>query len=193
MNLENNDELEKFKSYMLERFLELERDSCGTVWDFVGLSVSLDYLASLNKIKVKDKKTGKLRLQYGNEYFTSFINIFFPEKYFKFTYRSGSNDLPEQMYRTLRCGLAHAFSLYSEPSGKGRTGSIMIGHGTGNLIRTQKAPPHDDTVILNFIPFLNDVRTALIKLVEAARADPQLKERLLGRIRAQPPLQLILE
>lgn len=79
MNLENNDELEKFKSYMLERFLELERDSCGTVWDFVGLSVSLDYLASLNKIKVKDKKTGKLRLQYGNEYFTSFINIFFPE------------------------------------------------------------------------------------------------------------------
>lgn len=193
MNLENNDELEKFKSYMLERFLELERDSRGTVWDFVGLSVSLDYLASLNKIEVKDQKTGKLRLQYGSEYFTSFINIFFPEEYFKFTYRSGSNDLPEQMYRTLRCGLAHAFSLYGEPNGKGRTGSIMIGHGIGNLIRTQKAPPRDDTVILNFIPFLNDVRTALIKLVEAARADPQLKERLLGRIRVQPPLQLILE
>ncbi|MBS1014830.1 hypothetical protein [Acetobacter persici] len=197
MNLENNDELEKFKSYMHERFNELERDSRGTAWDFVGLSVSLDYLASLTKIKVKVKVKVKqreeLRWQPGREYFTIFINEFFPEAYSQFTYRNGSNDLPEQMYRTLRCGLAHAFSLDGEPGGHGRTGSIMIGHGKGNLIPAQKAPPRDDTVILNFIPFINDVRTALNNLIEAARSDPRLKERLLKRIRAQPPLQLILE
>ncbi|MBL7234894.1 hypothetical protein [Komagataeibacter oboediens] len=193
MNLENNDELEKFKSYMLERFLELERDSRGTAWDFVGLSVSLDYLASLTKIHVIDQRTGKLKCQSGSEYFTSFINNFFPEAYSQFTYRCGSKDLPEQMYRILRCGLAHAFSLYGEPSGRGRTGSIMIGHGVDNLIPAQKEPPRDDTVILNFIPFINDVRTALNNLIEAARFDSRLKERVLKRIRAQPPLQLILE
>lgn len=193
MSLENNDELEKFKNYMFERFFELERDSRGTVWDFVGLSVSLDYLASLTKIKVTDQRTGKLKYQSGSEYFTSFINRFFPEAYSQFTYRNGSNDLPEQMYRTLRCGLAHAFSLYGESSGRGRTGSIMIGHGVDNLIPAIKTPPRDDTVILNFTPLIKDVRTALNNLIEAARSDSRLKERLLVRIRAQPPLQLILE
>ncbi|MGE4521810.1 MAG: hypothetical protein AB7D19_04915 [Acetobacter sp.] len=191
MNLENNDELEQFKNYMHERFDELERDSRGTAWDFVGLSVSLDYLASLTKIKVKTKE--KVRWQSGREYFTLFINNFFPGAYSQFTYRNGSNDLPEQMYCILRCGLAHAFSLYGEPGGHGRTGSIMIGHGEGNLIPAQKAPPRDDSVILNFIPFINDVRTALDSLIEAARSDSQLKDRMLKRIRAQPPLQLILE
>lgn len=193
MNLENNDELEQFKIYMHERFNELERDSRGTAWDFVGLSVSLDYLASLTRIKVKVKEKEGLRWQSGREYFTLFINKFFPEAYSQFTYRSGSNDLPEQMYCILRCGLAHAFSLYGEPGRHGRTGSIMIGHGEGNLIPAQKAPPRGDSVILNFIPFINDVRTALDSLIEAARSDSQLKERMLRRIRAQPPLQLVLE
>lgn len=69
----------------------------------------------------------------------------------------------------------------------------MIGHGVGNLIPVQKAPPRDDTVILNFSPLIKDVRTALDRLIEAARCDSQLKERLLNRIRAQPPLELIPE
>ncbi|MGS0649199.1 hypothetical protein ACU81Q_16455 [Komagataeibacter melomenusus] len=195
MNIQipENDELGKFYNYMRERFGELREGSRGTAWDFIGLSASIEYLASLTKIRVRDTESRKMREQYGHEYFTKFVENYFPESYSSFTYKNGQQDLPEQMYRILRCGLAHAFSLYGDAKGRGRTGSIVIGHETGNLIPESLKPPRDDTVVLNFLPLLTDVEYALNRLIKNARNDLVLRERLLKRIREQPPLASITE
>lgn len=66
-----------------------------------------------------------------NDKYIDFIKDFFPKKNKDFRYSTGKQDLPEQMYYILRCGLVHSFTLFPDENGlkKGaRHRSILITH-----------------------------------------------------------------
>jgi hypothetical protein len=178
---------EPLDTYLSVRLDELKRGSTSSAWDFLCLAAILEYIASL------DRRThfvrGRQKPERGHDYFVRFVKNYMPNSYQSFTYQSGVNDLPSQMYYILRCGLLHSFSLSQDAlRGGGRTGSIVLTHDEAHLSTYAGQSRNPDNAILRFDQLLEDIRTGLFGLIAASQTDPDLKARIRKRIADAPPL-----
>jgi hypothetical protein len=107
-----------YHAYFKDRVSELNSIN-HAIWGFVGASALLEYVTQLVNSGNSDARLYKafFSLRYLNP------------KYNVFTYASGKQDLPTQMYHVFRCGLLHGFTLVPDSKGisKGaRKGSIVL-------------------------------------------------------------------
>src|SRR6266850_1161838 len=93
----------------------------GSPWIFVCASAYVEYLARLEKGSVTS----------GDDYI-EFVKQWLAKvnpAYKAFTFKSGMQDLPEQMYLVLRCGVVHSLSLVPSQGTKGgRPRPIVLAH-----------------------------------------------------------------
>lgn len=105
---------------------------------------------------------------------------YFPDKYKTFVYRCGKQDLPEQMYSILRCGLVHSFSLKPiKPGPHGRLNSISLCHkceaDTKNLHHLQNYYGINgdvDSALFVAEDFVCDIRNAINSIFVCAKTYP---------------------
>ena len=149
----------------------------------------LDHLASL----VAGKNRGRIG-------YTTFIRQFMaPHRpgYQEYIYHNGNNDLPDQMYFILRCGLVHNFSFIPDQDSirkGGRSRSIVLCHqkeanaeGWYHLMpcSTEKIK---DGVLLIAEDFIEDISKAIERIFKKAENDHGLKSRMGSWIKKHPPL-----
>jgi hypothetical protein len=196
--------LERLQAHLIRRVHEL-RPICAerTPWVFLCAAAFIEFLA---------------RLAYGDRGRTSyvrFISEYFPMSYSKFQYQSGAQDLPEQLYRVLRCGLLHAMSLVPDDETKklgGRDRSVVLTHrekpqwvvaelSQGYADIEHGLPPSmhltghsssyaPDAVVLVAEDFLEDLERSVEELVRRAHSDDSFSTLLCERVAAQPPLSV---
>jgi len=160
-----------------------------TPWVFLCSSAMLDHLACL----VAGKNRGRIG-------YTNFIRQFMaPHRpaYQDFIYYNGNNDLPDQMYYILRCGLVHNFSFIPDQDSirrGGRSRSIVLCHqkeaqleGWHHLIpcSTEKI---NDGVLLIAEDFIEDISKAIDLVFKNAACDSGLRSRMGSWIKKHPPL-----
>jgi len=128
----------------------------------------------------------------GRKNFINFIKEYMPPSYSQFQYISGQQDLPEQMYHVLRCGIVHSFSLVPDKKGKengGRNRSIALSHDTrdGHIqkVSTKRAP---DACCLNAYEFVADLASAMRKLFKSAKVDAKVKNEITNWLKQCPPI-----
>jgi hypothetical protein len=172
-----------FWFYELEAICSIENP-----WGFLCLSALIDYLARL--------ANGCNR---GRTGYIDFIRNHFPDKYRNFKYRSGQQDLPEQMYHVLRCGLVHSFSLIPDQSARSKVGrdrSIVLIHecaakerGLAHL--DPYVGPHGrlDAALFVAERFLDDTKTAADALIQKALPGSTLEANILTWFHDYPPIK----
>jgi hypothetical protein len=110
----------QIKQYCLDRLNEARPIIVnGTPWGFLCLAAFIDFLAKLAK-NVDAKGPGY------KDFFKAHAHA-----YADFRYANGAQDLPEQFYHVLRCGICHSFSLKPDAQALGQGGrekSIHISH-----------------------------------------------------------------
>ena len=160
-------------------FYELE-PICRTAnpWGFLCLSALIDYLTRL----ANGRETK------GQDYI-QFIGNHFPPRYKNFQYSTGKKDLPEQMYRLLRNGLVHSFSLFPDSKGinaGARVRSIVLFHAQDANAKCLSHLQHYtglhgklDAALFVAEEFLNDTKTAAYDLLQKAQSDSSLESRIL--------------
>jgi hypothetical protein len=156
------------RTYFLERAQELMAVN-GTPWIFAGGTCLIEYLAKMKKGGRTDRFD-----------FIDFVRSEMPA-YANFHYstphrrvrRGGlfdmtDQDLPEQMYYILRCGLLHRFSLVpssTEITNGGRLRSIWMIHQAAatqaHLSAISIPPDVPDSVVLISEVFINDISTLI--------------------------------
>src|SRR5213594_1781122 len=96
----------------------------GDPWVFLCASSFLEYLAKIELGKTTSATDYK-------DFLKNYLFKVCPA-YAGFQYHSGSQDLADQMYHVLRCGIVHSFSLFADPAAKrkhgGRDRSILLAH-----------------------------------------------------------------
>lgn len=109
---------QQIEAYCLERLSEAKEIS--SPWGFLCVASFVDFLAKLST-NADQKSPG----------YKQFFSQWFPSSYVNFTYANGQQDLPEQFYHVLRCGISHSFSFYPDAlsiSKGGRVRSVLITH-----------------------------------------------------------------
>jgi hypothetical protein len=130
----------------------------------------------------------------GRGNFIKFIKEYMPASYKEFTYACGKQDLPEQMYYVLRCGIVHKFSLIPDDQGKGNGGrdcSIALSHDTRdghvqNIPCTKRGAR--DSCCLNAYEFVADLSSAMRKLFKAAKSNPDVRKNIRKWLKKHPPI-----
>jgi hypothetical protein len=178
-------ELEKARQYFEARATAL-RDMCASGDPFVFLcgTAVIEYLSKL-AVGSDGKRAG----------FKQFIVDYMPEGYRNFTYRSGDRDLPLQMYHILRCGIIHSFSFKADGRAEdagGRDHSIGLSHNLseGHLVNFSKGKALD-ACCLNADEFVNDIRTGMTKLFNAAANSRPTQENVEKWLQQHPPIEWI--
>jgi hypothetical protein len=114
----------KIEFYFESRIAELRKlVTLGDPWVFVCASSFIEYLAKMSNGAPTGAREYKDFLR--NHYFRTC-----PE-YASFRYSCGKQDLAEQMYHVLRCGIVHSFSLFADSHARkydGRDRSILLAH-----------------------------------------------------------------
>jgi hypothetical protein len=173
--------LEEAEKYFTAMIPDLGKMCCdGSPWVFLCGTAVIEYLC---------------KLAYGpggRKNFAKFIKEYMPASYRKFSYASKKQDLPEQMYHVLRCGIVHSFSLIPDEHGKkngGRDRSIALSHDTrdGHIKRvsTQRAP---DACCLNALEFVADLASAMRKLFDSAKTKKEVKTNITSWLEKCPPI-----
>jgi hypothetical protein len=185
--------LDAATDYFRARAAELQRTCAdGTPWVFLMSSAFLEYLAKLanGKDKSKQRRTG----------YKSFICEYLAEvrpRYRDFEYKSGTKDLPTQMYHILRCGIVHNFSLVpgkEENSSRGRIRSIVLCHAKE---RDEKKWEHlmnygtaeiNDAALFVAEDFTQDIEKVTELLLSKAKDDGSLRKNVEEWLENHPPI-----
>ena len=117
--------------------------------------------------------------------------------YRDFKYRNGNQDLPEQMYHVLRCGIVHSFSLIPDSTGVnpvGRDRSIVLCH---RLQCTEKGWQHlmiyttekiSDGALFVAEDFIEDIGRAIELIFDRAQKNPTLSRNIENWLAQHPPV-----
>jgi hypothetical protein len=147
------------------------------------LAAFTDYLANIPDIR----PTGKHR-------YSDFISNRYPAMYKNFKYRSGKQDLPNQMYLILRNGLVHRFSLTPDSRGlkyDARFRSLYLAHKASGLkhLSHYSDPTHNiDAAVLIAEDFLQDTKVVVAKMLRRAKRDRGLRQQITNFIKSNPPI-----
>lgn len=175
-------EVERHCTYIVSEVRRLA--DFGGAWIFLCGTAMIDWLGRLSSAEVKDDSR-----------FIDFVSRYLGsanEKYRTFTYSTGETDLPMQMYRVLRCGALHSFSLV--PQGVslakgGRERSVVLAHraeGHAHLLHfTEKGL---DAALFNAEDFGDDLCSAVKKLFSDALTDSVLATRIVEACKKCPPI-----
>lgn len=153
-------------------------------WPFLCASAFIDYLTRM----VNGGQAG------GNEY-KKFVSTYLARVnplYVSFTYSSGDQDLPIQLYHILRCGIVHSFSFFPDSTAVkygGRQRSVLITHDTSD-------GPHlsnyrdkgEDAALLVLHDFVSDLREVTEQIFVDAGADVQLRKNVEQYLRQHRPI-----
>jgi hypothetical protein len=174
--------LEEAETYFTAMIPGLGKMCCdGSPWVFLCGAAVIEYLS---------------KLAYGGggrKNFINFIKEYLPGPYAEFKYMSGQQDLPEQMYHVLRCGIVHSFSLIPDEQGKengGRDRSIALSHdiSEGHIKSVDTKNGAKDACCLNAYEFVADLASAMRKLFEAARTNTEVKTNITNWLTKFPPI-----
>jgi hypothetical protein len=156
---------------------------------FLCLAALIDYLS---------------KLAYGGnlkdwERYIKFITEFFPLKYRNFQYKTGKQDLPQQIYYVLRNGMVHSFTLIPDEKGRkygGRSNSIILCHRReakrDRLIHLgnyrNRHGRFDDAALFIMEDFFEDTKIAAYKLIKKACLNPSLRKEIQAWYIKYPPI-----
>jgi hypothetical protein len=175
--------LKDIESYFQTRVGELQTlAERGDPWVFLCASSFLEYLA---KITTGGPTTAQ-------DYKIFLTTIFFKvcPQYAKFRYASGAQDLGDQMYHVLRCGVVHSFCLLADPYAKkkygGRDRSILLAHRQVGLVHLQPLVDRKkklDATIFVAEDFIEDISKVVTCIFSQARKRTPSAQRLRNNIR----------
>jgi hypothetical protein len=183
----------KIEFYFYNRLRELEElAERGDPWVFLCASSFVEYLAKIVNGRTTNQKDYKDFLQ----------NYFFKAcpAYATFRFASGQNDLADQMYHVLRCGIVHSFSLLADSQAKkhgGRDRSILIAHrknGAQHLAKyiNNRRKVKVDAVVFTAEDFVQDRKKVTNYIFNQARkkdqAGRQLKKSIVSWVTNYPPI-----
>jgi hypothetical protein len=186
--------LTKTETYFKNRVGELRAlAQRGDPWVFLCASSFLEYLAKIELGKTTTSTDYK-------NFLTNYLFKVCPA-YGAFRFHSGAQDLAEQMYHVLRCGVVHSFSLFADPAAKtkhgGRDRSILLAHrGSGqhhlaNYVK-QRTKPQVDAAVFVAEDFVDDVGKVTEFLFAQARKRNMTGKRLRNNIqtwvKSYPPV-----
>ena len=179
--------INQINNYFCEKILDLEEYSKdGKPWIFLCASAFLEYLTKM----VYNKKSFN-----GNDY-KNFIKDYLSkinQNYRLFRFKNGSQDLPEQMFHVLRCGIVHNFSLIPDHLSKskgGRERSIALAHRSSGYVHLQnyKSAEISDACILIAEQFIEDIKNVINYIFKKAKTDKDLKMNIKSWINKCPPI-----
>lgn len=159
----------------------------GDLWTFLMCSSYVDYLV---KMVNNTEETGS------NDY-KEFIRLYLfqiDKRYKDIKYKSGTQDLPEQMYHVLRCGITHSFSLIPDKkstSKGGRPRSIVLGHRKqGEIHLTPYTENGNDSEIFTIEDLPADLKKVLdLIFKDIAPTNSLLENNILNWVKTYPPIQ----
>lgn len=160
----------------------------GDLWAFVMSASFIDYL-----VKLVNNKESSAQL------YKEFVRIYLSEinpLYRDFVFNSGHQDLPEQMYHVLRCGMIHSYSLVPDSKSLtkgGRVRSILLVHRKNGYTHFDKYSDNNlDSVLFTVEDFAEDLEKVLDKIfLDLAPNDPALSTNILVWVTTQPPIAQI--
>ena len=173
----------------LEQYFNMQFDQLDHIcqspspWIFLCLAAFTDYLSNVPDTRPK-----------GKHRYSDFITNRYPAKYKDFKYRSGKQDLPNQMYLILRNGLVHRFSLTPDAKGlrhDARFRSLYLAHRASGLKHLgHHAEPKRgiDAAILIAEDFLQDTKVVVTKMIRRAKRDRVLRQQIVNFIKGNPPV-----
>lgn len=119
------------------------------------------------------------------------------EEYKTFRYKNGEQDLPDQMYHVLRCGIVHSFSFVPDQQGResgARTRSIVIAHRkeciAKNLLHlsSYSTDAIKDAAVFVAEDFTEDIEKVTIRVFKRADVDARLRGNIGRWLAAHPPI-----
>lgn len=165
----------------------------GSIWDFVLMGCLVDVISRINynNIKSSIKRTSKLfddRLPKYREVYYNKPKII--------------NDVPEQIYMVMRCGLVHSLSLVPNKDymtsksyeNHWRKGSLLLTHRGNHLqmrTRIHNGEPID-ACQLDYSTMLDDMQSALDAIFQDAKQDTTLSDHIETFVRENPTLGFVL-
>ena len=191
--------LDNAKTYFKNRIDELKRlsrdKSQVNPWIFVCASAFIDYLAKI--VNGQDMQGSGYK-----GFISDYLSIINPV-YKTFTYKNGKQDLPDQMYHVLRCGILHSFSFIpdskSSKSG-GRLRSIVLCHaderdrkGWRHLMSYPPSGSTHPTSVTDaalFVAedFIDDLENVVNHIFCQASTDSALKTKIKDWTHKHPPI-----
>jgi len=181
------DTLTKIHKYYKDRIGEVKGNANnGDPWAFLMAAAYIDFLVKM--VYNVEPTTHRHYKDFIRDYL-SLINA----KYSSFIYANGSQDLPEQMYHVLRCGIIHGYSLVPDSlsvSKGGRKRSILVAHRKNGAIHfTGYSMNGYDSVIFTAEDFSEDLESVLDKIfTQLAPADPILESNIIDWVQKYPPI-----
>jgi hypothetical protein len=161
----------------------------GDPWVFLMAASYIDYLVRM--VYNVEQSTSNNYKKFIKDYL-SLINPLYKD----FVYQCGLEDLPEQMYHVLRCGIVHGFSLVPDKHGMkkgGRKRSILLGHKINGDIHFAKIVTTEyDSVLFTAEDFTEDLDKLLDKIfVDIAPHDSILTNNIINWVNMYPPIMSI--
>jgi len=160
-------------------------------WGFVCAAAFLDCLSKL--VAGQDNKRKGYK-----DFVKNYLARINPS-YESFQYKSGSKDLPDQLYHVFRCGLVHQFSLVPDQQSLdsgGRLRSIVLCHRKEskrrNLQHLSRYSPGkiSDAAVFVAEDFGKDLKN-LVKLIFSSQAktiNPDIAQKMEEWVKKHPPV-----
>lgn len=183
--------LTEIHSYYKDRINEIKNYSNdGGPWSFLIASAYIDFLVKLVQ------NTEQTSHKHYKDFIRDYLSLINPQ-YKDFKYENGLQDLPEQMYHVLRCGIVHSFSLVPDQksvNNGGRSRSILLAHKKNNAIHFHKHKLDGfDSVVFTAEDFVEDLSKVLDKIfLELAPTNTNLQNNILARANAYPPIGALI-
>ncbi|WP_264812677.1 hypothetical protein [Gluconacetobacter sacchari] len=173
-------DINKYQEWLNERIMELRTAQSiktpedrlnGSIWDFVILGCLIEVVSKLNS-----ERTGKSTFQVVRKLFDERLPKYRNIKYEK---PVSANDLPEQLYMVLRCGLVHGLSLRPDEKVRNsgrykpywRENTLTLWH-RGNHLHINRIIFNGqewDRVNIDYDSLLEDIQKALNNIFEDGR------------------------
>ncbi|MCB0521352.1 MAG: hypothetical protein H6577_24155 [Lewinellaceae bacterium] len=173
--------------YYKARIKEVQKyANSGDPWAFLMSAAYIDYLVKM--VYNAEPSTNRYYKDFIRDYL-SLINI----QYRDFIYTNGLQDLPDQMYHVLRCGIVHGYSLVPDALSirkGGRIRSILLAHNKNGAIHFTKYNQDGlDSVIFTAEEFAKDLESVLDEIfLNLAPTNTSLENNILEWVRKYPPI-----
>lgn len=178
------------EKYFLDRAEELLQDcKAGTPWVFLSASAFLEFLTKLANGRETTREDYK-------RFIEDYMSRVRPE-YKNFRYKSGTEDLPVQMYHVLRCGIIHSFSFTPDEDAVrrgGRARSIVLCHepeakrkGLAHLMQ-YSGPQNLDAALFVAKDFVRDLQETIKLVFNDSKTDPALRANIETWVKQYPPI-----
>jgi hypothetical protein len=154
-------------------------------WPFLCASAYIDYLTKL----VNGGETGREKYKQFVSTYLATVNPL----YASFTYGSGRQDLPAQLYHILRCGIVHSFSFFPDNNTEvrfgGRQRSVLITHDSNDGYHLSNyRESGEDAALLVLHDFVGDLRQITERIFSDATTDAQLRTNIEQHLRQHRPI-----